>query len=294
MAANFMTRFKSVEGKRYLINVAYSPSKAGYVWYMDALRGVSPTMVDWAGRFRNEIWLQHCDNSRQFGHITTNMSECINEVLKGIRYLPISTIVRITYERLQKLFVTKSREAQSQMAAECQFSQRLLAAIEKNREGIPKMRVTHCDRRALVFVVEELEPFEGWGTGSFRVRLSKGTCDYGLFQSLHYPCHHALAGCAAASIEWVPYVHPVYKHKAIFKVYEMEFSPIPEESMWVVWHGTRLCPNLAMHRKATRRPVSTRFWNDMDETEQHKKRCGLCRQYGHTRRGCPNQSTGDV
>ncbi|RYR59115.1 hypothetical protein Ahy_A05g024956 isoform B [Arachis hypogaea] len=261
MAANFMTRFKSVEGKRYLINVAYSPSKAGYVWYMDALRGVSPTMVDWAGRFRNEIWLQHCDNSRQFGHITTNMSECINEVLKGIRYLPISTIVRITYERLQKLFVTKSREAQSQMAAECQFSQRLLAAIEKNREGIPKMRVTHCDRRAL---------------------------------SLHYPCHHALAGCAAASIEWVPYVHPVYKHKAIFKVYEMEFSPIPEESMWVVWHGTRLCPNLAMHRKATRRPVSTRFWNDMDETEQHKKRCGLCRQYGHTRRGCPNQSTGDV
>ncbi|RYQ92290.1 hypothetical protein Ahy_B09g098474 [Arachis hypogaea] len=73
------------------------------------------------------------------------------------------------------------------------------------------MRVTHCDRRASVFVVEELEPFEGWSQGSFRVRLSNGTCDCGLFQSLHYLCCHALAGCAAASIEWAPYVHPVYR-----------------------------------------------------------------------------------
>ncbi|QHO46549.1 uncharacterized protein DS421_6g188440 [Arachis hypogaea] len=59
------------------------------------------------------------------------------------------------------MFVTKGREAQSQLTAGCRFSQRLLAPIEKNREGIPKMRVTYCGRRASVFVVEELEPFEG-------------------------------------------------------------------------------------------------------------------------------------
>ncbi|RYR65196.1 hypothetical protein Ahy_A03g011163 isoform A [Arachis hypogaea] len=29
----------------------------------------------------------------------------------------------------------------------------------------------------------------------------------------------------------------------------------------------------------------------MDETERHEKRCSLCRQYGHTRWGCPNQPT---
>ncbi|XP_057745239.1 uncharacterized protein LOC130963105 [Arachis stenosperma] len=113
MAANFMTRFKPVEGKRYLINATYSPSKVDYEWYMNALRGVSPTMVDWATRFRKEIWLQHCDGGRRFGHMATNLSECINAVLKGTQYLPISAIVRITYERLQKLFMTKGREAQS-------------------------------------------------------------------------------------------------------------------------------------------------------------------------------------
>ncbi|XP_020967357.1 uncharacterized protein LOC107614787 [Arachis ipaensis] len=154
MTANFMTHFKSAEGKRYLINTAYSPSKDVYEWYIDALKGISPAMMDWAGRFNKEIWLQHCDSGRRFGHMTTNLSECINDVLKGTRYLPIFAIVRIIYERLQKLFVTKGREAQSQLAAGKRFSQKLLTAIEKNREGIPKMCVTHCDRRATVFVVE--------------------------------------------------------------------------------------------------------------------------------------------
>ncbi|XP_057739751.1 uncharacterized protein LOC130956783 [Arachis stenosperma] len=113
MAANFMSRFKSAEGKRYLINAAYSPSQAGFEWYMDALRGVSPAMADWADHFKKEIWLQHYDSGRRFGHMNTNLSECINAVLKGTRYLPISAIVRITYERLQKFFVTKGKEAQS-------------------------------------------------------------------------------------------------------------------------------------------------------------------------------------
>ncbi|XP_029145252.1 uncharacterized protein [Arachis hypogaea] len=176
--------------------------------------------------------------------MTTNSSECINVVLKGTRYLLISAIVHITYERLQKLFVTKGREAQSKMAAGNRFSQRLLAAIEKNREGIPKMCVTHCDRRASVFVVEELEPFEGWSQGSFRVWLSEGTCDCGLFQFLYYPCRHALAGCVAASIEWAPYVHPVYKQEAVFKVYEMEFSLISDKSLWPEWYGTSIFPSL--------------------------------------------------
>ncbi|RYR54948.1 hypothetical protein Ahy_A06g030202 [Arachis hypogaea] len=41
-----MSHFKSVQGKRYLVNAAYSQSKAGYAWYMDALRGLSCEMAD--------------------------------------------------------------------------------------------------------------------------------------------------------------------------------------------------------------------------------------------------------
>ncbi|RYQ90935.1 hypothetical protein Ahy_B09g096857 [Arachis hypogaea] len=91
-------------GKQYLIN-------AGYEWYMDALRTLSREMADWASRFNKKIWLQHCDCGCWFAYMKTNISGYINAVLKITRYLPISTIVRCTYERLQQLFVQKNRVA---------------------------------------------------------------------------------------------------------------------------------------------------------------------------------------
>ncbi|XLU61969.1 hypothetical protein S245_021178 [Arachis hypogaea] len=101
IATNFMFYFKLAEGKRHLINAAYSPSKAGYEWYMDALRVLSQEMADWASCFNKEIWLQHYDCSRRFGPMTTYLLEYIDAILKGTQYLPISAFVRITYERLQ-------------------------------------------------------------------------------------------------------------------------------------------------------------------------------------------------
>ncbi|XP_025638643.1 uncharacterized protein [Arachis hypogaea] len=101
MASNFNSKFKSAEGKRYLINAAYSLSKEGCDWYLDALGTISREMVDWALHFRKNLWLQHCDEGRRYGHMTANLSECINVVLKGMRNLPVAAIVRATYERLQ-------------------------------------------------------------------------------------------------------------------------------------------------------------------------------------------------
>ncbi|RYQ92500.1 hypothetical protein Ahy_B09g098733 [Arachis hypogaea] len=99
-----------------------------------------------------------------------------------------------------------------------------------------------------------------------------------LFQSLHFFCRHALAACATVSVEWGPYVHLVYFQESMFKVYEVEFHPIPDEKLWPEWHGTRLYPNPAMHRKVTSRPISTRFYSNMDEVEHKEKRCGLFQQ----------------
>ncbi|MED6114745.1 hypothetical protein PIB30_083496 [Stylosanthes scabra] len=50
--------------------------------------------------------------------MTTNLSVCINAVLKGTRFFPISAIVRATYERLQQLWIRKWQEAHAQVVAE--------------------------------------------------------------------------------------------------------------------------------------------------------------------------------
>ncbi|MED6204865.1 hypothetical protein PIB30_012636 [Stylosanthes scabra] len=64
--------------------------------------------------------------------------------------------MRATYERLQQLFIRKGREAMAQINLGQQWSHHLLRSIEKLRESIPRMRVTHCDRQAEVFTVDEL------------------------------------------------------------------------------------------------------------------------------------------
>ncbi|MED6223492.1 hypothetical protein PIB30_074479 [Stylosanthes scabra] len=61
---------------------------------------------------------------------------------------------------------------------------------------------------ASVFSVEELEELSGSFGCAFCVRLRQCTCDCGEFQSLHYPCRHALTSCATASLEWGQFVDP--------------------------------------------------------------------------------------
>ncbi|XP_029144533.1 uncharacterized protein [Arachis hypogaea] len=163
--------------------------------------------------------------------MTTNLSECINVVLKGTRNLPVAAIVWATHERLQQLFMRRGRETHAQLQGGQIHSQRLLTAIDKNRENLLMLRVTHCDHRASVFSVEEMEPVDGWSQTSYRICLSERTCDCGLFQSLHYPCRHTLAACAAASIEWGHFVDPVYTMASVFKVYDREFPSILDEKM---------------------------------------------------------------
>ncbi|RYR05412.1 hypothetical protein Ahy_B06g085273 [Arachis hypogaea] len=73
-------------------------------------------MLDWALRFRKDLWLQHViDEGRRYGHMKTNLSECINAVLKRTRNLPVVAIVRATYERLQQLFMREGCEAHAQL-----------------------------------------------------------------------------------------------------------------------------------------------------------------------------------
>ncbi|RYR37718.1 hypothetical protein Ahy_A09g042597 [Arachis hypogaea] len=136
---------------------------------MDALRMLSCEMADWAGRFNKEIWLQHCDGGCRVENMTTNLSKCINEVLKDARTTDCSSCSsgRVRRHRLKW--------------------QRIISIHNGYR-----LRLKRIER------------------GSFYVRLSSGTCNCRLFQSLHFSCRHALAACATADIEWGPYVHPVY------------------------------------------------------------------------------------
>ncbi|XP_029151593.1 uncharacterized protein [Arachis hypogaea] len=199
--------------------------------------------------------------------MTTNISECVNSILKGVRNLPVCSLVKATYGRLAELFVRKGREAQAQLGSGQEFSQYL-----DNSE----------------YTVAETTPSGSFSLGSYRVSLGSQTCDYGYFQALHFPCLDALACCAYSRVTWQPYVHSVYRLSSVFSVYQMGFTPPIPEGFWPPYDGPTVIPDPNMRRAREGRPRSTRIRTNMDEADPNRpKRCGLCRQPGHTCRSCP-------
>ena len=107
IVSNFAVTFKSKDAKRALMNAAYAKTHQEYLYYRSLLRGENPAMCEWIDRISIEKWAQHGDEGRMFGHMTTNLSECINAVLKGTWNLPITALVKSTYFLLAQLFVKK-------------------------------------------------------------------------------------------------------------------------------------------------------------------------------------------
>ncbi|XP_072071678.1 uncharacterized protein [Arachis hypogaea] len=288
VAANFALTFNGKDARSLLVNAAYAKTEVEFHYWFDILRSEDPAMCDWANLIEYSLWTQHCDEGRRFGHMTTNISKCVNSILKGVRNLPMCSLVKATYGRLAELFVRKGREAEAQMGTGQQFSQHLVKCIEANLKTARCFTVTVYDRDNSEFTIAETTPTGSFSLGSYRVSLASHTCDCGYFQALHFPCPHALACCAYSRLTWEPYVHQVYHLSSVFSVYQMGFTlPIPE-GFWPPYDGPTVIPDPNKRRAREGHPRSTRIRTNMDEADPNRpKRCRLCRQPGHTHRSCP-------
>jgi len=77
---------------------------------------LSPAIATWIDRISKEKWTMDYDREgRRYGHMTTNLSECINMVLKDCRNIPITALVKSTYSRCRNYFVEHGRQAQRQL-----------------------------------------------------------------------------------------------------------------------------------------------------------------------------------
>ncbi|XP_015964747.1 uncharacterized protein LOC107488505 [Arachis duranensis] len=83
VAANFTLTFKGKDARRLLVNAAYAKTEVEFDYWFDILRSENQAMCDWANRIEYSLWTQYCDEGRRFGHMTTNISECVNSILKG-------------------------------------------------------------------------------------------------------------------------------------------------------------------------------------------------------------------
>nr|GFD20952.1 hypothetical protein [Tanacetum cinerariifolium] len=71
---------------------------------MEEIGRLNPRARQWLAGHSLSKWTLAHDGGNRYGFLTTNLSEIFNSVLKGARFLPITTCVQLTFYRLVHYF----------------------------------------------------------------------------------------------------------------------------------------------------------------------------------------------
>ncbi|XP_057746096.1 uncharacterized protein LOC130965346 [Arachis stenosperma] len=236
--SNFLRKFKAPYLQKLVVNLGYSRTVWEYEVRYQRLRERGEAYTNWLNRIPREQYALAFDGGYRWGHMTTNLVECINSVLKGARNLPVTALVKATFYRLNELFTRKRAEAEDRINAGHVFSDAVTSKLHANQLASGNIQVSCFDRQNEVFEVREMP------SGlEFAVDLRGLRCDCGEFQVDRIPCRHVFACCANQRLDWQLYVHDVYKMDQVRRVYRARFRPLGNPTTWPAYNEPRFIPN---------------------------------------------------
>ncbi|KAL2232430.1 UNVERIFIED_CONTAM: hypothetical protein Sindi_1423000 [Sesamum indicum] len=202
---------------------------------MEEIKSLNEEPYDWLRRIDKAQWTLAHDGGWRTGILTTNMSECINGVLKGARRLPIMAIVQITLSRSVQYFLQRSTRCNRMINANQQWADFAFKLFEARQAKAVRHIVQKFDynQQSASVVILSLT---GQGSRTYVVKLKHRMCYCGNIQS--------------------------YK-----KTYQGRFEPVYDEKYWdpvdfELVHN----PTVRAHRGPGRQ-VSTRIPNEMDRPQ---------------------------
>ncbi|XP_016168127.1 uncharacterized protein LOC107610607 [Arachis ipaensis] len=144
IGSNFLRRFKA-------------PTEQEYKKNYQRLKKRGETYTQWCDDIGVKRWVLAFDGGHRWRHMTTNLVECINFVLKGARNLPVTAIVRSTFYQLNELFTRKSAEAHERVRNGFTYSEFATKRVEESFRHTGNIVVNQFDRRKEMFEVREMQ-----------------------------------------------------------------------------------------------------------------------------------------
>ena len=170
-AANFVWR------------IASASSEQEYDEEMTVLQRISPKAHECLGRIDKEHWVRAFFPMPRYGHLTSNIAESTNSLLRECRRRPP---LRFFVMAIQKINETFSKMLEKYANGnETDIVDRILAEMVTRTEDGRKLEARHAS--GPVFEVQSCEGSEA----SRVVNLERRECSCMEFQDLGYPCMHA-------------------------------------------------------------------------------------------------------
>ncbi|XP_061347802.1 uncharacterized protein LOC133293280 [Gastrolobium bilobum] len=267
----------------------YTPAMVDFERNLASFRESSPQIAEWIDAIPKEKWSRAYDiEGQRYGHMTTNLAESVNRVLKGARNMPITALVKHTYSILVAYFVERGTNALAQLQSAHRHSKNVVELVKKNQVDATGHHVRAYNVEHTVFKIGA-----GWER-LYSVNLPQRYCQCGKFKAFKYSCSHAVAAALSVRQSAFTYVDDVFLITNLVEAYSFPWEPIGNEEAIPEISGAKIIPDSTMLR-AKGRPKSSRIRNVMDEVEtsQSRIRCGLCKERVHNRRRCPSRGRND-
>ncbi|RYR39120.1 hypothetical protein Ahy_A09g044566 [Arachis hypogaea] len=107
-----LAAFQAFCAQHVLVSATYLKSHTEFTHYFDWIRSKNQVIANWLDEMPRSHKAQYANEGHRFGHITTNISKCINAIMKAMRYPLISSFVKLMGS---ELFAKKDIEAQAQL-----------------------------------------------------------------------------------------------------------------------------------------------------------------------------------
>jgi len=221
--------------------------------------------------------------------IMEDTSDELEKLMYLAQSLPISAIVKSTFQKVNSWFVERGMMTDSMLRPGHQYPEDITNLLQKNQQASAFCHVERYNRKNSEFDVQEITTAQLYGRPmSYIVKLNEWWCDCGGFQAFWLPCPHVIVVCSMCHLQLLTYVDPVYTLHNIFKAYELQFHAVRNEDYWSAYMVPNFIPDPHMRRTKSEIPTKSRIHNEMDEVGQNiQKKCSYCRNEGHNCANCP-------
>jgi len=238
-------------------------------------------------------WSLCHDGGQRWGIMTSNAAECLNNVFKEARGLPICAIVEATYYKLLEWFNNRRQHARVLAQRGHIFSERVTQILEKSAAVACQHEVKITDFDTGVYEViskhERVSRTGGRRDRSYKVILRDGTrpkCKCRGLQNTGIACSHVLAVCAARNYNANEYTHSYYSVNSLVHTWEGHFDVYGKEEDWPEYMGDKIIPDRTLVKKGRRRSKRLPMTMDVMEGRIGPGHCTGCGSINHTSDRC--------
>ena len=242
------------------------------------IKGINLEAWQYLKQIDKSQWCLLYDEDRRWGFLTTNISESMNNALRGARQLPIRACIDLTFNRTVQLFRKHSENA---MKCNTPLPSRMWRLFLKRETHAQSHNLSGFDNNEGVYRIVTKARINDTGGNTHTVRYLQHTCTCGKWQMERFPCSHALAVCRYRGDNPLSIVSSVYTTMTYQTQYSSDFAPLPHVDYWldVNW---KIEADYSKITSGQGRRRSNRIHNEMDmHHPDEPRKCGLCHQTGH-------------